>query len=415
MLLKTFDTVLSFAAVMLVLSLFVTACVQLASALLRLRNGSLTWGLKQLFAQLDLKPEKAAALVKDVMNLPALRTASIWPFAGGAEAIKPGELVNALREIAERSQPSAATKPTEGSGATDANTVSAVTTDRSGTTSLAGKLAAIDAELGKLFPQQAGAARDAVARAVDAGDALSANVNDWFDTVMSRASDRFTLMTRYWTVAISLLLVLIMGVDATHIYTTLKKDDDLRAAWVAQVGPLVQDAEKALGGKACAAPAQQALQQLVDATETDDLVDKAITSALPQPPAAPLKSRDEGRALLVRAGQAEQSAAFDKAFEKRAKECFGEALAEFKQRSEKLEKVDPLLIDYPGDPDAAGKNPFERLLAWAENFPLANLPGMLLAWVLLSLGAPFWFNALKSLSSLRPLIAERSDKVPAKT
>ena len=55
MALDTFDTVLSFAAVMLVLSMFVTACVQLASAFFRLRSGSLAWGLQQMFEQLELE------------------------------------------------------------------------------------------------------------------------------------------------------------------------------------------------------------------------------------------------------------------------------------------------------------------------------------------------------------------------
>ena len=114
MLLNTFDTVLSFAAVMLVLSLFVTTCVQLVSALLQLRNGSLTWGLKQLFSQLGLDQGRAAALVEDVMSMPALRTASTWSFGSGAEAIKPGELINALREIAVRSTTPTDTKLTLG-------------------------------------------------------------------------------------------------------------------------------------------------------------------------------------------------------------------------------------------------------------------------------------------------------------
>lgn len=414
MLLNTFDTVLSFAAVMLVLSLFVTACVQLVSALLLLRNGSLTWGLKQLFAQLGLDKQKAAALVKEVMNMPALRTASTWSFGGRAEAIKPGELVNALREIAVRQTAPSELKQLSGiaaAGSTSLPGSDAEATASGAADSLTAKLAAIDAELSKLFPQQALAAREAVARAVNAGDKLAANVNAWFDTVMSRASDRFALMTRYWTVAISLILVLYMGVDATHIYTTLKKDDALRAAWVAQVPALLEDAEKMLGEKDCSAVAQRALEQRVAAADTNEAVDKAITAALPKPPAKPLIGLADGRALLEKAGQSDQVKPFDSAYDDLAKKCFGDALAELKKRSESLEKVDPLLIEYT---KSSGKNWWEKLLPWGEKFPVGNLPGMLLAWVLLSLGAPFWFNILKSLSSLRPLIAERSDKAATK-
>ena len=52
--------------------------------------------------------------------------------------------------------------------------------------------------------------------------------------------------------------------------------------------------------------------------------------------------------------------------------------------------------------------PMEQL--WTSKTFLGHVPGLLLAWVLLTLGAPFWFNMLKSMSSLRPLIASRSDK-----
>jgi hypothetical protein len=44
---------------------------------------------------------------------------------------------------------------------------------------------------------------------------------------------------------------------------------------------------------------------------------------------------------------------------------------------------------------------------------LAELPGMLAAAALLSLGAPFWFNVLKNLSNLRPLLATRQEKEQA--
>ncbi len=45
--------------------------------------------------------------------------------------------------------------------------------------------------------------------------------------------------------------------------------------------------------------------------------------------------------------------------------------------------------------------------------PIApHLPGILMFAALLSLGSPFWFNALKSLSNLRPVLAELTDPKP---
>jgi hypothetical protein len=38
-----------------------------------------------------------------------------------------------------------------------------------------------------------------------------------------------------------------------------------------------------------------------------------------------------------------------------------------------------------------------------------QLPGILLSLILLSFGAPFWFNALRTLTSLRPIMAGKTD------
>lgn len=39
-----------------------------------------------------------------------------------------------------------------------------------------------------------------------------------------------------------------------------------------------------------------------------------------------------------------------------------------------------------------------------------NAPGLLLTWFLLSLGAPFWYDALKNLIKLRPMLAGKEEK-----
>jgi hypothetical protein len=45
-------------------------------------------------------------------------------------------------------------------------------------------------------------------------------------------------------------------------------------------------------------------------------------------------------------------------------------------------------------------------------WPLRHLLGLLASAALLSLGAPFWFNALKTLTSLRPILADQVDRNP---
>jgi hypothetical protein len=45
-----------------------------------------------------------------------------------------------------------------------------------------------------------------------------------------------------------------------------------------------------------------------------------------------------------------------------------------------------------------------------ETFGAREFWGTLVAAALLSLGAPFWFNALKTLTSLRPILAGKLEK-----
>jgi hypothetical protein len=46
---------------------------------------------------------------------------------------------------------------------------------------------------------------------------------------------------------------------------------------------------------------------------------------------------------------------------------------------------------------------------WVRPWTWSGLIGVLATAGLLSLGAPFWFNALKTLTNLRPAIAAKQD------
>jgi hypothetical protein len=48
---------------------------------------------------------------------------------------------------------------------------------------------------------------------------------------------------------------------------------------------------------------------------------------------------------------------------------------------------------------------------WTDKPPKlpAEIPGILATAALLSMGAPFWFNLLKSLTNLRPVVANKQD------
>ncbi|MDT7836014.1 hypothetical protein [Aquabacterium sp. OR-4] len=397
--LDTFDTVLGFAAVMLMLSLFVTAVVQLVSALLRLRHGSLVWGLGQLFSQLGLDEVLARQLARQVTTQsPALASRASIGLAAGAEAISRDELIHALNDLA-------AGRHVQGLAPQVLQWVQALVAPNAAP---APDLSAVQAELTKLFPAQAQAASEAVNRALVTSTALSTQVGLWFDAAMSRTADRFALFTRYVTVALSGAVVLCLGVDAVHIYTTLRSDNNLRSTWVAAAGPLVTQADKLLGQTSCSQLPLQALRRLIDNPATPADTDAAIQKQIDLNP--PLPDMAAAQALLDRAGASAHAQALAEAEVASAQKCVNNALAEVKTQLKAMQTTQPLLLGSPLPPPQAASGPAATAAATRNDH---RLFGGLLAWVLLSLGAPFWFNLLKTLSSLRPLVATRAETPPA--
>jgi hypothetical protein len=63
----------------------------------------------------------------------------------------------------------------------------------------------------------------------------------------------------------------------------------------------------------------------------------------------------------------------------------------------------------PGHPETNMLNSVQENAGWDWDMMEAALPGILVSWALLSLGAPFWYDALKGLLKLRPLLAGKDD------
>ncbi len=360
--LATVDTLLAFATMMTVLSVFVTAFVQLVSALLQMRSNNLVWGLQRLFDQLDPNDELgdharrlAEAIVKQtpaisgatpvlaegskaaqwVSNHKVLDRAAMM-LGKGSHAIKPEELVKTLRDLARADNPGGL--PEELHGWLKALVGDPAAAD------LLGRAGAVADEVARLMPAQAELAREAVHRALQSGDALAQRVAEWFDTVMDRTAERFTLHCRYLTMLGAAVVVLLTQVDSLWLFHQLGTNPKQREQILSQVDELAKLA----------------------------------------PAAADAGCRKKDTA---QAPSAQDEAAFKACVEKLASE-----LGAARQRAQQA--LAPM-IDV-GSPAA-------------DSVGLQRVLGFVLSWALLSLGAPFWFNVLKSLSSLRPLMASRAD------
>src|SRR5881397_1041564 len=138
----------------------------------------------------------------------------------------------------------------------------------------------------------------------------------WFNTIMDRVSQRFTMHMRIYTLVFAAIVVFWTGMDTLHIVAVLRNDANLRSGLVTTADSI----------------SKQPLIDFQDQTKLRDMT-RSVINQLP---------KDQSLTSLIYSG------------------------------------------------------------VW-------NPLGMLLSIVLLSLGAPFWFNALKNLVNLRSSVAKKEE------
>jgi hypothetical protein len=205
-------------------------------------------------------------------------------------------------------------------------------------------------------------------------------VETWFDATMSRVANRFTMQTRIVTIIGAVLAAFLLHLDAFGLVSRLYADSDLRAKMAGAAGALVTQSEVVL------------------ATPTV-FTDVAASLAKKNPDVLspkPFQSRDQVKAW-IQASVADPNRAqvingqFDLLLTEAVRPAFKQWIGEATDINDQLSAAGFELVQKPWDP-------FHYDSAWV-------FLGVLASAALLSLGAPFWFNALKTLSNLRPAIA----------
>jgi hypothetical protein len=394
------DTLIGFAIVMLGASLIIMLLTQGISAAGSFRGSSLRWGLRELFKHIDSRnlptiAAQADAVAQQVLthNLASDSIFKSLPWIGKlvpdswaqrfqlATAIRPDELVGILRQLAE--DPSLGALGTEINQLLDRPNPVAERQIRLMTeTSAALKALALDrapaliAETVKTVRESAGY--------LEAG----------FNMAMDRVSQQFATYVRIWTIILAFALAAGTGLDALKLVNDLYSKGDFRAALVGSAPNLIVATDKILP------PGVQSDQDAVDSAMGDlytDAVNRALVNANIQPGAKPqgIKTRDAGEAWIrqnVPAGAQQNTAinAYPAAVD--------QALSEFMQtRAANAKDIQTIL-------KASG---LQLTLGWPKGFNWRQLCGVLLSGALLSLGAPFWFNSLKAMMNLRPIIASK--------
>ncbi len=213
------------------------------------------------------------------------------------------------------------------------------------TPELGERAAAVAASAAQLFPARAEAVKQAVLDALGSTRTLAAGVNSWFNTVMDRTTERFVAQARWVTAITALAFSFVLRIDSLQLWQRLSTDSEFRA-------------------KLVSASEEQGEAWLRDH----------------------LKGTSDRDSVL---------STYNSQFDQATKSWLGELRNSTTSVNEQLQQASFQLIPTPYPP-------FGGYVT-----DLRHLAGTLVTVLLLSLGAPFWFNLLRQMANLRPAIAEK--------
>ena len=384
--LERFDTVMSFVVVMLLLSMLVTIFVQCVVAVSGLRGWNLSAGVQQLIRQVDPGLASHARTIADaVLEHPSVASTTTMGSRRKATAIRQQELIRIMKDLA-TAPPAQWTQPTR----------DAVNTAVAAVNASAPPTEAVVAELTKLFPAQAQAVEDAVNRGLVQMSAFEVKIDAWFDTVMDRTTDRFVLHTRWITAVCAFVLAIALQVDALQTFKQLSTNVEVRTRIIQDADAVLRQSDGILNGDSVTPLAFRALKGMAGDKAVEP-ADKTILDSVPSTVATRKDGHDWINANMPPDKLARTSAAFDARFDQETSNRLKILGASFDEAKASLDGTGLQLFGNAG--------PAGLLIV---GIPITS--GMLVAGLFLSLGAPFWFNALKQLANLRPVIAGKVDQ-----
>lgn len=400
------DTLIGFAVVMLGASLLITILTQMASALFSHRGANLRWGLETMFEHVPDCPElnklANAQMVATLILTHPLISDSI--FSGKlfqwlpdrmklATAVSPDELAAILKDLA-ASYGAQAGKDAQSKtdfAALEAEIVKLVDARNPSANRRIKLLTGAETLADVTNTLVAPLLKDAVNSMRDEAGKLEA----WFSATMDRVSTRFTTYARIWTIAFACIFAAVTGMNSVTVISDLYSHGDFRQQVVGAAPQMSDLASKVMPEDA--KTVQDAVQTAMTEMYTG-AVNRALKNATPA--AKDIKTEEDGKAwITARVNDATQQSAALAAF---STEIAAGSKTLLEQRANDAVQVRSILT----------KASFDVVkVRWGTDDPpkWPDAPGMLATAALLSLGAPFWFNLLKSLTNLRPFLASKQD------
>lgn len=218
---------------------------------------------------------------------------------------------------------------------------------------------------------------------------------DWFDSIMDRTSQRFVRQTRFWTIILSIILAFLFHLDFLNYFEQINNNTELRSILVASSEGILNQAEMVVGtSNDTSLVFTEAVFQLKDRDTTGDAYN------LSDPPT--FTSRKAAHSWIKeQLGESPKTDSLIKQYNEIINVSLLNSLDRLKDRVYSiLSKIDSSKFQLnPNAYTITDYSPAKK-----------HFWGVIIMAAFLSLGAPFWFKILKTLSSLRPILATEEDK-----
>lgn len=358
--LKLLDVIIGVVTVMLLYSMVVTVITQFITSVIRSRGRNLCAGIAGLLHQIDpgMDQKIAQSIATAVLKHPLIG----GRFGAMGTVVHRGELTMLLMELAAGQTPNNLA-PIEKAALNQMlrnNNIS----DPAGTLS---NIRNVALQLEASSPQLASDVRHSIAILQEAKSEFVAKIHGWFDQTIDRVSQRFTVTAHGITFVAALAVAFAAQLDVIALVNRLSLDDAFRDAVVSEAKPLIQQAS-ILVNQGTAGTAASPTSGGADLSTSG-----TNPSAQPVTPPANTNKKDGSD----KNPQSPEDA------QKQLRKLLG----------------DNGLIPPP--------EAFKTLLSPPD---WLRILGILLSALLLSLGAPFWYNALQNLLKLRSTLSQKDDQ-----
>lgn len=420
--LRYLDIVIAFSVIMLGLSLVITLLNQMISAFLSYRGSNLRWGIQTMLRTLNesvLCPH-AQEIANRILTEPIVSDSIVMRFGDVkvpvvgwllqrwklASTIDADTLVRTLKKVSSEWRAKDATVADAIDAllkAPDDETMRKLTMVQDTVGAILKTNTTYGVQVNNLLKELGNSAQESIGK-----------VEAWFNVAIGRASQRFTMQMRIWTVVFSFLLAFGVHVDSFDLINQLITNPNTTQNLVNQSGAMLAEYEAVLGNKPAAGsdatPVTQSPEVLTDQMKelVKEVKPEEATPALSTIPG--FRTIADGEKWLSDNlkpdVKAERKAELIGKYKGMVVTGLGKKIGDI---GKTLKETGIQLV-----PDHQKITGPVALAKFAFNFKSkTNFLGILMTAGLLALGAPFWYNALKNLTNLRSAVARQGEQKQA--